>query len=70
MVGGGRIDINNCMTFILVLIMVLSTGEISTSEVNRFETMNDCFAARDVVVERLGRPINYQSVCVLYNPDK
>jgi len=54
------------MIYILVLIGVLnSTAEVQT--LGTFTTMDQCFDAREKVVESIGRPIiNYQAVCVLH----
>lgn len=33
-----------------------------------YQTMEDCFVARDKIVEKLGKPIvGYQAVCVAYD---
>jgi len=55
-----------CMIYVLVLIGVLnSTAEVET--LGTFTTMQECFQAREQVVESIGRPIiNYQAVCVLH----
>jgi len=49
-------------------ILVYITMSASTPDINAFaeyDTMEECFHERDVLVEALGRPIvNYQAVCV------
>lgn len=53
-------------SFILVLLMIVSPGEIQSKNLGIFNTMNECFMARESIVNELGRPIaNYQAVCVL-----
>lgn len=53
------------ISFILVLLMVVSPGEIQSKNIGTFSTMDECFMARESIVNELGRPIaNYQAVCV------
>lgn len=53
-------------SFILILLMVVSPGEVQAKNLGSFQTMNQCFEARELIVKNIGRPIvNYQAVCVL-----
>lgn len=57
------------MTWVLVAIAIVSSTDIDTYEVGRFETMRDCFFMRDEVLVSLKSyngipPINTQFVCV------
>ena len=56
------------MAWFLVIIMLTPLDEGNPPLVANggvFKTMNECFVARDGVIEKLGRPIiNYQAVCV------
>ena len=50
--------------FVLVL-LILAGSEVIAQDLGEYENMDTCFESRDVLVERLGRPIiNYQAVCV------
>ena len=53
------------MKFILVLILVFN-NEPSVKTIGTFKHMNECFEERELMVEKLGRPIeNYQAVCII-----
>jgi hypothetical protein len=40
-------------------------------EQGRYNSMEECFEARELLVENVGRPIiNYQAVCVSYSKEK
>ena len=52
------------MKWVLVFI-VLTTDEVMLAEVGTYDSMDACFNDRDMVIEKVGRPIiNYQAVCV------
>ena len=55
------------MIYILFLLQV--SGDVfSAQPVQTFDNMDDCFAARNVLVQQIGRPIvNYQAICVAQN---
>ena len=54
-----------CMVYILFLIQLAGT-HYTTQQVANFNTMDECFNAREVLVQDIGRPIvNYQAVCVI-----
>jgi hypothetical protein len=54
------------MIYILVLIAVLSNGTVIAFEKDALYTsLNDCFEAREITIQKWGRPIiNYQVICV------
>ena len=53
------------MTYILVLILALGNS-ITVHNLGEHRNLTDCMYQREVVVEKLGRPIvNYQAICVL-----
>lgn len=53
------------MSYLLFLI-ILTTKGFDVQVVDTFETMDDCFVAREQIVQQIGRPIeNYQSVCII-----
>jgi len=55
------------MIYILFLIQVSGT-QFSAQPVEVFETMDECFTARNILVQQIGRPIvNYQAICVSQN---
>jgi hypothetical protein len=57
--------LNNGMSYLLFLI-ILTTNGFDVQVVDTFETMDDCFVAREQIVQQIGRPIeNYQSVCII-----
>ena len=59
-----------CMIYILFLIQLTGTS-YTVTPVAPFSTMDECFLAREQLVEDLGRPIvNYQAVCVIQNNQK
>lgn len=50
--------------FVLIVVIVNSYG-LGIQQQGIFDTMAECFDAREEIVESLGRPIqNYQAVCV------
>jgi hypothetical protein len=51
------------MKWILFYIMV---GDSTLAfDMREYATMNECFAAREELIEEVGRPIvNYQAICV------
>jgi uncharacterized membrane protein YphA (DoxX/SURF4 family) len=56
-------------SFVLLLVIVSMKG-IGVTQEGVFDTMNECFDAREQLVEQLGRPIvNYQAVCVHWVDD-
>jgi len=53
------------MTHILFLIILTANG-FSVQKVDEFDSMQQCFAAREKIVKQIGRPIqNYQAVCII-----
>ena len=55
--------------WILIFISVFNSG-IYSEPVATYNTMDDCFEARELLIETIGRPIrNYQGICVLWNQD-
>jgi len=59
------------MSWILVLITVSNTSFHTVAEIDRFNTMGDCFQARQELVKEIGRPIiNYQTICVAYDKNR
>lgn len=58
------------MTYILFLIQLAGTS-YTVTPVAPFSTMDECFDAREQLVEDIGRPIvNYQAVCIIQNNQK
>ena len=56
------------MKWILIWISLNNHPFHTIAEIERYESMNDCFNAREQLVERVGKPIiNYQLVCVAYD---
>lgn len=57
------------MTWVLILIAVLNTGEVLAQNEGEFYTMTDCFWAREIIIDELGSkdgnpPSGFQAVCV------
>lgn len=57
------------MIWVLVLVGVMSTGDIIAQDEGRFATMEDCFWAREVLSHEVGGsqgyyPMNMQAVCI------
>jgi len=53
------------LKYLLVLIVV-NGGGVDHANVKAFNTMDACFEEREVLVDKIKRPIiNYQAVCVL-----
>lgn len=53
------------MNFVLFLILISVNGDFTLTDVDRFETLSECFEGRELLVESVGRPIvNYQAICV------
>jgi len=53
------------LKYLLVLIVVNGTN-VEHANVKAFNTMDACFEEREVLVDKIKRPIiNYQAVCVL-----
>jgi len=50
-----------------LLIYIALTGDrVDVNKMSAFNTMDECFDARDRLVEVIGRPIvNYQAICVI-----
>jgi hypothetical protein len=50
-----------------LLVYIALTGDrVDVNKMSVFNTMDECFDARDRLVEVIGRPIvNYQAVCVI-----
>jgi hypothetical protein len=50
-----------------LLIYIALTGDrVDVNKMSSFNTMDECFDARERLVEVIGRPIvNYQAVCVI-----
>ena len=50
-----------------LLIYIALTGErVDVAKMGAYNTMDECFDARERLVEVIGRPIvNYQAVCVI-----
>jgi hypothetical protein len=56
--------ISMCMIYILFLIQ-LSGSHFVTQQVANYNTMDECFDAREMLVQEIGRPlIDYQAVCI------
>ena len=59
------------MKWILVWIALSNHPLHKIIEVDRYDKMNECFKAREQLIERVGKPIvNYQAICVAYDKDK
>jgi len=55
------------MTWILVALFV-SGPSLQAQAVDQYDTMQECFAARESLVKQLGKPIvDYQAICVAKN---
>jgi hypothetical protein len=55
--------------WVLATFILVSGGSV-TSISPPMSSMEECFAARELVVAQLGRPIkNYQSVCIVVEDD-
>ena len=53
--------------YILYIIMSMPNGTTSYSY-KAFSSITECFEQREMIVERLGRPIiNYQAICIVSN---
>jgi len=54
------------MTFILVLLLA-TNNQVESYDIAIFDKMDECFHAREKIVEMTGRPvINYQAICVAH----
>lgn len=52
------------MTMQWIMFLILFNGQIVTNG-EMYDKMEDCFTAREIAVERIGRPIiGYQVICV------
>lgn len=59
------------MKWILIWIALNPHPFHTTVELGRYETMRECFDAREKTVNRVGKPIiNYQVICVAYDKDR
>ena len=59
------------MKWILVWISLNNHSLHNMTEVERYESMRECFDAREQLIERVGKPIiNYQVICVAYDKDR
>lgn len=60
------------MKWILVfLAMNFGADEVDMMEVGLFESMNECFSEREILVEQIGRPIiNYQLICLAVDEEQ
>lgn len=59
----------NTLWVLAIIINGINGLEISSGKT--FKTMDSCFETRDMLVEKMGRPIvNYQVVCVRTNGNK
>ena len=59
-----------CMIYILFLIELAGTS-YTVTPVAPFNTMDECFEAREQLVQDIGRPIvDYQAVCVIQTDQK
>lgn len=54
------------MFWVMFMIMITPTNEYMYSDLGAFSRMDECFEARDDMVQVLGKPIkhNYQIVCI------
>lgn len=51
----------------ILVVLMLTVDGLYTEQVGVYQTIDECFDMRELVVEELGRPIvNYQAVCVQY----
>jgi len=58
------IILSMCMIYILFLIQ-LSGTQFATQQIANFGTMDECFDARELLVQEIGRPVvNYQAICI------
>lgn len=56
-------------SWVLALVMVSSYG-IGVMQHGVYDTMDECFDARELLVHELGKPIvNYQAICVNWVDD-
>jgi hypothetical protein len=52
--------------FYLILIFIWPSGEVTSDAISIHTSMEECFIARDDIVEIMKRPIiNYQAICVI-----
>lgn len=59
----------NVQWFALVLLF-FDGASINTIQFPQYGSMDECFQAREQVVENVGRPIvNYQALCIPIDPD-
>lgn len=59
------------MKWILIWIALSNHPMHTMIEQGRYTSMQECFDARDQIVERVGKPIvNYQVICVAYDKDR
>ena len=50
----------------LLIYLALTGDRVDVNKMGAYATMDECFDARDRLVEVIGRPIvNYQAVCVI-----
>ena len=53
------------MDFFILVFISLVNMNIYSQPLGIYSSMDDCFVAREILVESVGRPIkNYQAVCV------
>jgi hypothetical protein len=50
-----------------ILVYIALTGDrVDVNKMAAFNTMDECFDAREQLIEVIGRPIvNYQAVCII-----
>ena len=57
------------MTWVLVLVAVLNTGEVVAQNEGEFDNIHDCFWAREYIIDAMGSidgnpPNGFQAVCI------
>lgn len=59
------------MKWILIWISLNNHSLHTSTEMGRFNSMVECFDAREQLVQKVGKPIiNYQAICVAYDKEK
>ena len=57
------------MNWVLVLVALTFHGHPQVQEIGRYDSMVECFDAREKLVDKVGKPIvNYQAICIQHIP--
>ena len=58
------------MKWILVYVALTYHGHPIVEEIGRYDSMAECFDAREKLVDKVGKPIvNYQTICIQHKPE-